>query len=74
MPIETALLAHTPPPLSVCPKCQTQPFRPFLRGQVQRTPFIAPFAFLGSLLRHQPFAYCAVICSACKYIVDYEVP
>lgn len=36
MPIECAMLAAAPVPLSICPWCLAAPFSPFLRGEVQR--------------------------------------
>lgn len=63
MPIEYTLLKDKPAPLEACPKCNDQPFDPFMRGMVQvwwRRTFGMP--------------YCCVICSRCKKIVGYEKP
>lgn len=72
MPPEVLELAAAPAPLTHCPRCKA-PFEPFLRGQVQRSPWpwwaqllILPCFFL------KPRPYCAVICRACKQIVGYE--
>jgi len=64
MPIEAAILYGQPSPLKECPKCHAAPFRPFLRGQVQRSKF--KWLFWG----RRP--YCALICRDCKDIVGYE--
>jgi hypothetical protein len=74
MPIEYALLVGQPLALSRCPRCgepieatPDHPHEPFMRGQVQR-------------IRRSPWApwktrpHCAVICYACKEIVDWEEP
>jgi hypothetical protein len=66
MPIEFLQLAGQPQPLKVCPLCEAHPFRAFLWGQVQRSPF-KWWQLWGS---HRP--YCAVICEECKEIVGYE--
>jgi hypothetical protein len=62
MPIEAATLADAPIPLRSCPKCGKEPFEPFMRGQVQRSRY--------RWLRRRP--YCALICSRCKLIIDWE--
>jgi hypothetical protein len=67
MPIEAAQLEDQPSPIVRCPFCSDEPFRPFLRGLVQRKPF--------KVLSWPPFkpqAYCALICWRCKKIVGYE--
>ena len=64
MPIECALLEGQPVTLERCPKCGAQPFRPFLRGQVQRWPY--------KYLFWVPQPFCALICWTCKEIVGYE--
>jgi hypothetical protein len=69
MPIEALLLDTKASPLARCPRCGDQPFDPFMRGQVQRSP--------RSLFSWPPFRYrryCALICWACKNIVGYEWP
>ncbi len=67
MPIECSLLDDAPVPVITCPDCGDSPLRAFMRGQVQRLPFLwyAPW-------RKRP--YCAVICWHCKGIVGYETP
>jgi hypothetical protein len=70
MPIESFLLENAKSPIHVCPKCGTEPFRPFMRGQVQRGYFT--FAFLRALWRKEHYPYCALICWECKEIVGYE--
>lgn len=69
MPIECALLDGTEPPIVVCPKCGATPFEPFLRGQVQRSPWTWRTLWLPI---GEPRACCALICWACKAIVGYE--
>lgn len=66
MPIEVTQLESQPEPFRYCPVCSA-PFEAFLRGQVQRLPFVwyAPW-------KAQP--YCAIICRSCKEIVGYENP
>lgn len=66
MPIECTLLKDAPNPLAICPKCR-QPFRPFLRGLIQRSE--RKWRLFGP---RRP--YCALICWACKEIVGYEDP
>lgn len=66
MTVECARLDGKPTPFSTCPKCG-KPFEPFLRGQIQRSPY--KFIFFGPI---RP--YCALICRACKEIVGYESP
>lgn len=68
MPVECTLLDDAPVWMMNCPKCAAT-FRPFLRGQVQRSP--------RSLFSWPPFKrrdYCALICWACKDIVGWESP
>lgn len=60
MPIEVELLKSAQWKFSYCPKCN-MPFTPFMRGQVHRS----KWWFKN---------YCAVICSNCKQIVDWESP
>jgi len=64
MPAEYLILKDAPSPIASCPKCGEKPFRPFMRGQVQRWPF--RWLFWGRR------AYCALICWKCKDIVGYE--
>lgn len=68
MPLEAALLDGSPSPVMDCPLC-AKPFRPFLRGQVQRSPWAwwQLFGLFGESRR-----YCALICWECKEIVGYE--
>jgi hypothetical protein len=70
VPIEVLWLEGTRVPISSCPKCHANPFRPFLRGQVQR----GAFGMLFAWLRGKPDwrRYCALICWECKDIVGYE--
>jgi hypothetical protein len=68
MPLECVILERSPVPISKCPRCGAAPFRPFLRGTVQRL-WRPWWKFWGSI---RP--YCAVICSDCKDIVGYENP
>ena len=63
MPIECELLAYQPSPFPACPYCQVEPFRPFMRGEVQ-----------GRWRKLFGRPYCAVICAHCKEIVGYEKP
>ena len=66
MPVEYTLLQYRPVPIARCPKCGAEPFVPFLRGNIQRSKrryFVL-----------EPWPYCALICSTCKEIVDYENP
>lgn len=72
MPIEVTLLERRPVPFTACPSCGAEPFRPFLRGQVQRTPFEAPVSFFRAWWRGISFATCAAICTDCKDIVGWE--
>ena len=67
MPIECVLLEDRPVPIETCPKCGMTPFEPFIRGTVQRRK--KKFFFFG-----EEWPYCALICSHCKEIVDYESP
>jgi len=53
-------------PFDVCPKCGAVPFKPFMRGRVQR-----PKRFLGFLWRRD---YMAVFCRGCKALVGWESP
>jgi len=71
VPIEYTLLKNQPCELNKCPQCDAQPFKPFIRGTVQRNPYpwYDPF---GWLTEERP--YCALICSKCKNIVGYEGP
>ncbi len=66
MPIEFTILEDATVPLQECSRCGCRPFRPFLRGQVQRA---RRWFGLGP---RRP--YCALICSVCKSIVGYEYP
>jgi len=65
MPSEALILDHAPYPVETCLKCN-KPFRPFLRGMVQRS---KRFLGIGPL---RP--YCAIICQECKQIIGYEDP
>jgi hypothetical protein len=67
MPSEVAQLLLRRSPLDRCPACGTEPFKPFMRGQVQRSKFT--WWGLGG-----PRPYCSVICSECKEIVAHEDP
>lgn len=66
MPIEYTLLKDQPCPIIVCPACD-EPFRPFMRGVVQRSK-----RWLWGLGPRRD--YCALICWECKEIVGYESP
>jgi len=66
MPIEYDLLKDYPMSLEICPKCGADPFRQFLRGQIQRCK--------RKWLIGSKQDYCAVICWGCKAIVGYESP
>lgn len=61
MPIEAILFQSRSQPLKSCPKCGAEPFECFLRGQVA--------SWWRSLLGKPSWA---VICRACKEIVDWE--
>ncbi len=67
MPIEYLLLRDCPVPIERCPYCGAHPFRPFLRGLVQRSR--RSWWGLG-----RPRPYCALICSECQIIVGHERP
>jgi hypothetical protein len=67
MPIEVIQLANAHPMAFTCPKCGAFAY-PFMRGQVQRSPF------KWWQLWGKPRPYCAVICSECKDIVGWESP
>jgi formate dehydrogenase maturation protein FdhE len=66
MPVECVLLEDRPVPIAKCPKCGAEPFAPFIRGTIQRRKFRYFF--------FEEWPYCALICSTCKEIVDYESP
>jgi len=69
MPAEVLLLEGQPSPITACPKCGDSPFRPFLRGQVQRW----PYSWRTLWLPIGPMRdYCALICWSCKEIIGYE--
>jgi len=72
MPVEVLLLERRPVPLLSCPLCGAEPFRPFLRGSVQRGPTEAPISFLRAWWIGVPWPYCALICWDCKRIVGWE--
>lgn len=67
MPIEFSQLKDKPVPLTHCPNCGDRPFRPFLRGLIQR-----PMRKWWGFGQRQD--YCCLICWNCKAIVDYEAP
>lgn len=67
MPIEAALLDGALVPITRCPICGESPFRPFMRGQVQRPTRRLWFWPFGDL---RPT--CALICWRCKEIVGWE--
>lgn len=69
MPIETVLLENQWIPFAECPECD-KPFRPFLRGQVQRGPIGQLLAWIRG--EQDWRGYCALICWECKEIVGYE--
>jgi hypothetical protein len=69
MPIEVLLLAGKEAPLDECPNCGDKPFRPFLRGQVQRSSLIET---IRAWWQKRKPRYCAVICWECKDIVGWE--
>lgn len=73
MPIECELLTFCPSPFDTCPECR-KPFRPFLRGTVQRSPLTAPLHWLRCWWKKEVFKHVAVICSECKDIVGWECP
>ncbi len=66
MPIEVTLLDGKRS-LDECPACGDRPFRPFLRGQVQRS----SRTWFGFGKRRP---YVALICWSCKKLVAYEDP
>lgn len=69
MAYEYLLLRDAPVPVDRCSKCGAEPFEPFLRGEVQRSP--------RTLFSWPPFKlcpYCSLICRACKHIVGHEMP
>jgi hypothetical protein len=68
MPIEATWLEKAPVPLGKCPHCESVPFRPFMRGQVQRS------MWEWWNIWGKSRAYCALICADCKQIVGYEHP
>ena len=67
MPLEVLLLEGKPVPFGACPACGARPFKPFMRGQVQRR---RTRYWFGGERRD----YCALICSSCKEIVGHESP
>jgi hypothetical protein len=69
VPIEYMLLLDAWVPLKRCPACGVQPFVPFMRGMVHR--HRSKWLFFGF---GKPRRYCALICSTCKEIIDYESP
>ena len=76
MPIEATLLKNAAVPISHCPNCFDRPFRPFMRGQVQRSLLGQLLAITRWFIRHDPSqprpGYCALICWECKDIVGHE--
>jgi hypothetical protein len=74
MPVEARILEDRPVALPWCPLCRVSPLRPFVRGQVQRTWWDAPVEALTAWWTGGPWRYCAVICSSCKSVVDWEAP
>lgn len=66
--METIWLHGAPVPIESCPSCNTVPFEPFMRGEVQRSIW-SWWKFFG---KHR--AYCALICSRCKKLVGWERP
>lgn len=71
MPVEALILASRRPPLERCPECGDKPFRPFLRGQVQRSPWTWKTLWLPI---GKPRPYSCLICWGCKKIVGFEEP
>ncbi|MFL5381283.1 MAG: hypothetical protein ACJ8GN_02030 [Longimicrobiaceae bacterium] len=71
-PIDVLLLDRQPPPLDRCPRCRADPFEPFLRGQVGRSPW--PWWAQLLPLERWRRPHCAVICRRCKNIVGWESP
>lgn len=57
-------------PPGACPRCLASPFEHFLRGRVARSSW-PWWAWLLPLARWRRPRF-AVICRACKAIVDYE--
>jgi hypothetical protein len=77
MPWEADALKDVSYPKVRCPKCNTYPLTPFMRGQVQRArKWQIILEWHGPLPwpHIQPRPYCAIICSACKEIIGYEHP
>lgn len=77
MPWECDSLKNEPFPLIDCPWCGAYPLKPFIRGQVHRSKRKFTILWWKSWLPlpwlvSQP--YCAVICSRCHQIVDFESP
>lgn len=66
MPIEFLRLRDAQVAMKTCPHCGAL-FRPFLRGEVQRSPGPWWRPFWGPTRD-----YCALICWACKDIVGWE--
>lgn len=72
MPIECTLLDGQPCSLDDCPKCG-KPFRPFLRGEVQKSiDLFNPEWWKWLVGRPNNWRYCALICWECKEIVGHE--
>jgi hypothetical protein len=74
MPIECSTLEGQPVPFLTCPNCGA-PFRPFLRGMVQRGVFsggLLCWSWWKALFKRERWPYCALICWECKEIVGYE--
>jgi hypothetical protein len=72
MPKEVLYLQNLPSPIRACPKCGAQPFEPFLRGTVQRSPTKVLWSFRWPFISLVSQPYCALICWKCKEIVGYE--
>jgi hypothetical protein len=63
MPLEYTLLKDRLVPIWFCPKCFAEPFRAFMRGQVQ-----------SGWRKFLRLPYCCLICERCKEVVGYERP
>jgi hypothetical protein len=73
MPVEAIALTMQALPLTRCHKCGAEPFKAFMRGEVQRS-WWKCLAGWKAFLTAGPFDYCAVICSNCKSVVAWERP
>jgi hypothetical protein len=75
VPAEVRALHGAPVPIERCPRCEAEPFDPWLRGQVQRERYpwwarLLPRRWRARYAR----PYCSLICAECKQLVGHESP